>query len=325
MSFDNGFHRRDTLALLGALLAGAGLPASARTSVRLVVPAAGGGNVDTPARNFADYYAKKAGIPMIIDNKPGASGVLAASIVAKAPPDGQSWLLTTSQHATFKHFYKGLPFDPEGDLVPVATLSTAEFGLIVPGNSKIKDIEDWKAKLLEKPEGLTYVSAGTGSAGHLGVALLEQEIGGKALHIPLKSGPEIIQYLLGGEADFSFQPLVASLPFLAKGQLRLLAVSGRSRAAKHPKSPTLAETIAPGYEFETWMMFMAPKGTPRALQEQLNAIVRQYLADPATKEFFERFSSVPRPLSLERTQAYFAAEAQRLGAVASKMGVLSGG
>lgn len=302
---------------LSILLLGTSVLANER--ITIIVPSGAGGNVDLPARHFADFLRKKWNIPVIVDNKPGASGVVAADAAAKSPADGSVVFLTPSQHVTLPAMMPKLPFDHAKGLIPVATVAAADFVVMVPGSSPIKDIYDLRDRLKAKPGTVTNAVFGTAGASALGWGLLESQTGLNSMEVPMKTNGEISTSILGGHVDFAFQPLILAVPFLADKKVRVLAVSGTSRLERVPETPTLDESIAKGYSYSTWLMFMMPGGTPEKKQEMFNEAVKEYLKHPETLQFLKRIEGRPIPMSLTQTRQYYKSELERLMPLAKKI------
>ena len=286
--------RRGALALAAAAAAvitmAIALPAQAQDSypskpIRMIVPLAPGSAVDVAARLLAQKMSQNLGQTVIVENIVGAAGVIGASQVAKAAPDGYTIggfndsLLTMVPHLNPK-----TPFNPLTDFVHITQVATIEFSISVASNAPYKSAADFVAAAKAAPGKLTYASGGNGSPQHLGGALFAAHTGIQLTHVPYRGASQAAQDVAGGQVDATFQG-IATVAALAKGgKLKLIAVMANSRSPEYPDSPTLKEVGINGFDFSTWFSLAAPPGTPRPIIDKLQREVVKALADPELKE-----------------------------------------
>jgi tripartite-type tricarboxylate transporter receptor subunit TctC len=261
--------------------------------VRLIVGFTAGGTTDTMARLIAKELSTRLGQVFIVDNRPGANGNLGTSQVVQSAPDGYTLLLATISNATNASMYRNLPFDIQRDLVPVASLGIVPNVIVVPAASPFKSLEEYVAFARRNPGKLTYASAGSGSSTHLSGELFKSMAKVDLLHVPFKGSAPALTDLLGGQVDSMFDNLPASLPHIASGRLRALAITSPTRTALLPEVPTVAERGFTGYEAYSWTGMMAPKGTPDAVIQKLSASISKALSDPAVVAQMGRIGATP--------------------------------
>jgi tripartite-type tricarboxylate transporter receptor subunit TctC len=228
------------------------------------------------------------GQPFIIDNRPGASGVVGADITAKAAPDGYTLLFVTAGHAVTPGYYQKLPYDPIKDFAAVGNVGSVPFTLTVHPSLAVSSVKEFVALAKTKP-GLNYSSAGTGGIGHLANVLLAKQTGIEVTHVAYKGTGPAVTALIAGEVQFAMPNLVGVLPHLRSGKLRVLAVASVQRAASMPDVPTLAEAGVQGAESGTWYGVLAPRGTPQGVIERLN---REIVAQLQTQALREQLATV---------------------------------
>jgi tripartite-type tricarboxylate transporter receptor subunit TctC len=224
--------------------------------------------------------AASLGRPVIVENKAGAAGNIAAEFVAKAPADGSTLLVTASSHATNINLYPKLGYDPVKDFAPVSLLTTNSFVLAVPASSPANSAAEFLALARSKQGALNYGSSGSGQGNHLGMELLKSMGGFDAAHVPYSgTGPATIA-LLAGQVDVALLTPPAVVPYLKSGRLKLLATTGKTRSPLLPDVPTLAESDLPGYELLGWIGLLAPAGTPKGTVDTLQQAARKALEQP---------------------------------------------
>jgi len=249
--------------------------------IRLVVPLPPGGSPDYLARLLSEKLQPVLGQPLVVENKPGASGHIARDFVAKAPADGYTLLMSEASHVISAAVGAKLPYDPIRDFEPIALIATIPFGLTVNANTPVRTLKEFVDYAKAAPKPLTYGTAGVGSPHHFAVELLSSATGIKVTHVPYKGSAGIIPALLSGEIDFSIAAVNSLLPHFRSGKLRPIAMAGSSRTAALPDVPTIAEAgPLPGYAMEVWLGVMAPAGTPRPIIDRLNAEINKIVRDP---------------------------------------------
>ena len=262
-------------AVLVGTLAAFSIPAAAQAPypskpVRLVVPFAPGGPVDTLARAMGPKLSEALGHTTIVDNRPGAGSTIGSDLVAKAPPDGYTLLVTSSSIAINPAIYPKIPFDATRDLAPISQLSTSALIAVVHPSVPAKSIRDLIALAKARKGELVYASSGTGSAPHLAVELFTAMTGTQMVHVPHKGAAPATIDLLAGNVAVMFNNLISAVPNVQAGRLRALAVTGSARTPALPQLPTIAEAGVPGYEASTWYAMFAPAGTPPHIVERLH-------------------------------------------------------
>ena len=255
--------------------------------VRLIVPLAPGGSVDTVARLVAAQLSEKFGQQFVVDNRSGAGATVGIAIVARANPDGYTLLMMSSSFVASPALYK-LPYDPVRDIAPIALMAAGPMFLAVHPGVKAGNLKEFIALARARPGSLNYGSAGTGSSTHLATELFRQMANINVVHVPYKGiGPAIID-LLGGQIQFYIAPGAGLLPYTSTGKLRLLAATGEQRSRDLPEVPAVNEVV-PGYSAEFWYALGAPAGTPRAIIATLNQEVARVLKQPELQKRLRTF------------------------------------
>lgn len=273
---------RTLLALTAAACASTQVQAQAYPSkpIRLIVPFAVGTAVDIVARAVGDGLQAELGVSVIIDNKLGASGVIGADVVAKAPADGYTVLFTSPAHYLNTSLYKKLPYDAVRDFRPVTKISSAQLVFIVPKSSSVSSAKDLIAQAKAKPGNFTYSSAGYGSTTQLCSALFNAMAGINITHVPYKSGAQAMTDLIGGQVSTTFTAVATALPHVKAGTVRALGVSGLKRSTAMPDIPTISEAALPGFELVSWGGALVRTGTPDDIVEKLNAAIVRIASKP---------------------------------------------
>ena len=276
---------RRTLVLTAAGSAlGLARPAHAQAwptgPVRLVVPFPPGGLLDGVGRLFAPPLGAALGQPVVVDNKPGSGGNLGTDLVAKAAPDGQTWLLGSPGLAISPHLYPKLPYKTE-DLQPVALLGSQPNVLLVPADSPARRLADLVDMLRKAPGKYQYASNGNGTSLHLSAELLKFRTRGFVLHVPYRGSAPAMTALLSGEVNFMFDNLSPALPQIQSGKVRALAVTSATRSSALPDVPTMKEAGIDGFEVTAWFGLLVPRGTPAAVVQRLEAECAKAVRDPA--------------------------------------------
>lgn len=282
------FSRRVALA---AVLALAAAPALAETyparSIRIVHGFAPGGAADTLSRIVAEGLSKKLGQPVIVDAKPGAGGNIAADAVAKATPDGYTLGLVTGGHAISAATYKSLSFQPVDSFEMISTIVYYALVIAVRSDHQAKTLADLIAMAKAKPGSISFGSVGFGSTHHLAGELLNSAAGTDMVHVPYRGDSQAITALLAGDVPVIIGTSVLLAPQIESGSVRGLAVTSPARTALLPKVPTADEAGVRGFDVRTWAGLLAPKGTPSAVIETINAALREVLKDAEVRSRLE--------------------------------------
>lgn len=255
--------------------------------VRVVTGSIAGGGADITGRPIAQRMSDLFGIQVIVDNRPGAAGMIANELVGKAAPDGYTLLMNPGSFVTIStRLNSQVPFDPLEHLVPVVQVSAYQFVLVVHPSVPAKNIKELIAVARAKPKALTFVSTGVGSNFHLGGEMFRLKAGVELWHVPYKGSPPAIVDLLAGRADMMVIGLNAVMPFIKSGRLRALGVTSTRRSTLLPDVPTIAEAGLPDYELNGWEGMFAPARTPREIVARLNSTIANILATPEMKELW---------------------------------------
>ena len=266
--------------ILAAVLLALAFDASAQTyptrSVKIVVPATPGGAIDLIARTLAEKITPALGQPVVVENKPGAANNLGTDFVAKSPPDGYTLVIVASSHATNKHLYKNLPYDPVKDFEPVVYTHVVPLLLAVNPSVQAKTVPELVTWIKANPDKAIYASSGAGSSLHMAAELFMQMTGTKMHHVPYKGSSAAHPDLLSGRTAMIFDTITAVRGHVKSGTLRGIAVTTLSRSSAMPELPTIAESL-PGYDAATWGGILAPAGTPKPVVLKLNGAMNAAL------------------------------------------------
>lgn len=248
--------------------------------VKIVVAFTPGGPTDVVARMVAQKLSAKWGQQVIVENKPGAAGVIGSEYVAKAPADGYTLLMATAGNLTVnQHLYKHLKFDPVKDFTPIAQTAGVDFVLVTQANSPFKNVKDVIAAAKAKPDAITSATSGNGGAPHLAAALFEDAAKVDLSLVPYKGTADAVNAVLAGETQLDFDAASQVVPQIKGGKLKPLAVLGTKRSALLPDVPTMAEAGLPSYKFSNWFGLVGPAHMPKAVTDKLQKDVAEVLKD----------------------------------------------
>ena len=262
-------------------------------AIRMVVPFAAGGVVDSTARLLAPKMSELLTQPVIIDNRPGAGGNIAADLVARSAADGYAVLITTHGHAISAALYKSLPFDAERDFAPITQIASSFLVLVSKPELPARSVQELLVLARAKPGRLNFGSTGLGAPPHLVGELFKQKTGIDVVHVPYKGDAPMYQALLAGEVDFAFGPLGNAIQHIRSGKLRALAMTGARRSAAIAEVPTMAEAGVAGFELTGWLGVFAPARTPPPVIERLQAALFQAISSPDVRERFPALGYEP--------------------------------
>ena len=261
--------------------------------VRIVVPFAAGGTTDIVTRTIAEQLTPVLKQSVVVENRAGAGGNVGADAVAKAAPDGYTFLMGTPGTQAINQFlYPKMPYDTEKDLIPVSYVVRVPNVMIVPPSLGVKTLEELIALARSKPGRLTYGSPGNGSTGQLSTELFKTRAKVFVTHIPYRGSGPMLQDLLGGQIDLSIDNLPSAMPHIKSGRLIALGVTSAKPNAQLPDVRPIAATL-PGYEAESWFVLVAPRGTPDAIVQRLSAEVDRILKKPDVIERFRGLGAEP--------------------------------
>ena len=280
--------RRTILVTAAMLAASASLWPIAATAqgaypnkpIKFVVPYSAGGLPDTVARIFAQRLSDRLGQSVVVDNKPGANGVVAAQVLASSPPDGYTFLVTDgSMFSINPAIYKNLSYDFKRDFVPVSLAARAPLYLAVHPKAGVNTLQEFVALAKSKPGALNYGSSGIGSSHHLTMEALKAALGIDVQHVPFKGSAQSVPALIGGQVDVAFSALPSLSGFVKGGQIKLLATNASQRSSLAPNVPAIAEVV-PGFDFAVIVGVLAAAGTPAAAVERISAEMEKIARSP---------------------------------------------
>jgi tripartite-type tricarboxylate transporter receptor subunit TctC len=321
--------RRESLRRAALFLAFAGAPATASAQpgaypakpVKLVIPYPPGGGTDITGRAMAQKLSEFLGQSVIIENKPGATGMIGAASVAKSAPDGYTVLFgAASEMAINASLFKNMAYDPRTDFEPVTLVATFPLVFIAPAttNQSLKElIEAARAK----PDSVSYGSIGSGSPQHLAAELLSSMAKARFLHIPYKGSGPLVQDAVGGHVDAAVSSVPPAVPLVRAGKLRALAVTSSARSEALPDVPTMAELGFAGYEFNTWVGVAVPKGTPKEVVDRLRNGMVNALGASEVQAALRDQGAVPAGTTAEQFRQFVHDEVAKSDRIVSQAGI----
>ena len=289
-------------------------------AIRMVVPYPPGGPTDITARVVAAEMSKTIGQSVVIDNRPGASGMIGSEMVTKSTPDGYTLLANASIHVINPSVYPDMRFDAIKDFTPITQLAQVPLVLVVPANSPIKSVKDLVEYAKANPGKVNFGSAGSASAQHLAGESFKIAAGIQMQHIPYKGSAPALTDLAGGQLQLMFDSMPSATPMINSGKLRAIAVTTTVRAKARPDLPTIAESGFPGFDISTWYAYWAPKGTPADIIEKLAASAAQALKNPEVIAKYEAMGAEPVGSTPAQFAAYVESEAKKWNDIVKKSG-----
>jgi tripartite-type tricarboxylate transporter receptor subunit TctC len=292
--------------------------------VTIMVSLAAGSGMDVLVRLYAEKLSQTLGKPVIVENRPGASLMLAANTVVNSAPDGHTLLVSTSSAMAINlTLFRQVTYDPERDFVPISLYVKSPFILVVNPDLPAKSVSDLIAYVKANQGKLSYSSPGAGVAQHLSMEYMKNQFGLEITHVPYRATPQSIQDIAAGHVAMGWAEAGASIPLIKEGKLRALAVSSAARLPLLPDVPPFAEAApAPGFEAVSWHMLLAPAKTPRDIVDRLHAEMKRALADPELKKKIETIGLIPFDTpSVEDLRVYRRAEQEKWGALVKKLGL----
>lgn len=319
------FQRRSVLAGLGA----AALPLAARAqdqypsrAITMLVGFAPGGGTDIVSRLLSPKLQEELGQPVTVENRPGASGTLAAGAAARSRPDGYTLLTgTVSTQCTVAPLMRPPPYDQLRDFTPIMLVGTLPLVVVVRADSPAKDVAGLRALAQEKPGGLNYGTSGVGSQQHLASELLARQGGMRMTHVPYRGTGQSVNALLAGDVDVNIDTMATYLPQIRAGRLRALATTLPQRAAALPDVPTVAEQGFPGYDMSVWYMVLGPAGLPAEVVRRWEAALGRTLADPAINQRLIETGYIVGGGTAADAAALVRRDAERLGRLVEEAGI----
>lgn len=295
------------LALVTGAALAQGFPSK---PIKLIVPFSAGSGTDIAARAVGEVMARGLGQPVLIENRPGAGGTIAAAAVAKGEADGHTVLVPSSGHAANPSIYPNLAYDTLKDLSGVTPLVAMPNVLVVSPAKGWKNVADLVAAAKARPGALNYASAGVGSATHFNAEKFRLQAGLNAVHVPFKGTPEAMTDVIGGRSDWFFAPLSSALPLIRDGRLQALAVSTPKRSTLLPEVPTTIEAGVPGSDYIFWVAMVVPSATPAAAVARLQQEAAKALAQPELVEKLAKIGAEPFAMNSADFNAFIRSEVE---------------
>jgi tripartite-type tricarboxylate transporter receptor subunit TctC len=310
------------IAALAAALCAQAVHAQSYPSrpVRMVVAFPPGGSTDLAARTLGDKLAAALGQPVIVDNKPGASGNIGAEFVARAAPDGHTLLMAATSFATSPAFFPKLGWDPVKDFAPVSLVATVPIIVVVSPSVPVQNPRELIAYSKANPGKLNLASPGAATLTRLAGEMFKQAAGLDWVTVHYKGGTPAVADLLGGQAHVMFANISDAIALVRAGKLRALAVTTARRSEIVPDLPTIAESGLPGFEASTWQAVVAPAGTPREIVQRLNAEIVKAMAAPDVRQRFLSFGTDAASSTPEELGRFLASEVEKIGRIARDIG-----
>ena len=292
------------VCLFGSISTRAEVPtALAGKQVRVIVPQTAAGASDSLARVMAQELTKRWGIPVIVENRPGAGGNIGSEAVAKSTPDGTTWLMSYSgTHSINPSLYKNMPFDTARDLSPIGSLATLPFVMVISPNLPINNFAEFVSYAKANPGKVNIASSGNGSVAHLLDNMMDNAAGIKTTHVPYKGVAGSLTDVMSGQVQGTFASAPSVMGQIKSGQVKAIAASATKRSAALPDLPTFAEAGYPSLAIDAWFAFFVTSATPAALREQIHAELNAVLKDPVVIAQFESKGAAPMVTTLEQFQ-----------------------
>ena len=286
--------RLTALAALVAWSAGALAQAFPNRPIRWIVPYTPGGITDNVTRLVAQKIQEQSGWNVVVENRPGANSILGADLAAKSPPDGHTFLTVIAAHAANATLYAGkLPYDPVKSFAPVSLVAIAPLILTANNNFPVKDVKELIANARANPGKISFGSSGIGAAAHLTTELLKQTAGIDMLHVPYKGMARALQDMMGGNIQILIDVPSTLMPHVRGGKIKALGMFSARRIAGAPEVPTVAEAGGPPLESSTWVLFLAPAGTPRDIVNRISTETARAVGAGDLKTRFESIGIEP--------------------------------
>jgi tripartite-type tricarboxylate transporter receptor subunit TctC len=290
-------------------------------AIKLILPVASASGVDTITRAASPALTKALGHPIVIDNQPGAGGIVGTAAMVKSPPDGATLAVVSNNHVIYPSVYKSLPFDPINDITPIAVIGSTPMILVVNSKVAAHTAKELIALLKAAPDGLNYGSSGNGTILHLAAEMFLDEAGVKAKHIPYKGAGPMMTDLLGGQIDFGVLALPAIQAHLKSGALRAIGTSSAARLAAAPTVPTFAEQGLPHYIVEGWFAVIGPKNLPVSEVKRIHAAFTTAFNTSEMKESMAKQGNTIAIASPEATALFFKTELEKYARLVKHAGV----
>lgn len=283
--------------------------AQSGNAIRMIVPQAAGSTGDTVIRAMSAELGKALGHPVVVEDIPGAGGTLGTTQLVRAPKDGLTLAIVSSNHVINPSVVKSMPFHPINDVAPITVFATVPLLLAVNNNVPVKNVPELIALMKSKQSQLNYGSVGNGTSLHLAMEMFKDKAGATAVHVPYRGTGPLVSDLLGGQIDMAFLSLSSAVSQIKAGKLRGIAISTATRATVLPDVPTVAESGLADYSFDAWLALAAPAGTPRNVLQNVFEKVREVLA---IKEVQDKVAAqgvtILDPIPPDKARAFFESE-----------------
>ena len=289
-------------------------------TVKMIVPLTPGSGADIAGRIVAKNLAESWKQPVIIENRPGAGGLVGTGIVVNSDPDGYTLLVQSASYAANPAIYKKLPYDLKS-LKDVNILGTSPYALVVSAESPYKSLKDLVNAAKSKPEIIPFASAGVGSSIHLAAEYFSPTLGIKMLHVPFKGSPEAIQETIAGRTAYYMAPLQTAIAQIQGGKVRALGVTSATRAEAAPEIPTIAEQGFPNFEIGLWVGVWAPSATPAGVLQKINTDINRALQDSDVKSAYAKAGITIKPMNLAETEKFVRSEITKYTKIAKDAGI----
>ena len=310
-----------SVALAAALAGGAAAAQEyPQRPVRMVIGLPAGGSTDVMGLIVSAKLSERLGKQVVVDNRPGANGIIAITLVVNSLPDGYNLIMAAGSWGTLSSLYK-LPFDLQKDLTPISFVGTSPYVLVVQSTLPLKSVADLIAYGKANPGKLTFAGSTPGSLQRLAGELLKRTGGFDMLYVPYKGTGAVMPDLLGGRLDVAFDNVLILTPYIKKGQLRALGVTSSKRSVVFPELPTLAETGVPGFHAVGWFGVFATAKTPQAIVNRLNSEIVSLMKEPEVRDRLLAQGAEPQPGSPEDLRRYLAGEIEKWGKVIREAGI----
>jgi len=292
--------------------------------IHLVVPSsAGAGVTDIMARLVGRHLSTRIGQQIVIDNRPGASGILGSQVVSRAAPDGYTLLIANVSLVVNPFLYPKMPYDPLTDFMPVTMVNSAPLLLVVHPSIAAKSVTELIAYAKSRPGQLNYGSGGRGSTPYLAAELFKSLSGIDVVHVPYKGGAPALSDLVGGQLSFMIENMPGTMPYVMAGTLRAIAITSAQRSPLAPELPTMIEAGVPDYEMSGWNGIFAVKGTPREIVETLHSEVAKLLRAPEVRRELAALGAEPVGDTPDEFGAFLKADMARWGKIIQEKGIRS--
>jgi tripartite-type tricarboxylate transporter receptor subunit TctC len=279
--------------------------------IKIIVPFAAGGPADVYARYLGARLQQSLGQPVIVEDKPGGGSIIGTDIAARSPADGYTLLLMSNTHTVNESLFEKKPFKLMDDFVPVAPVNSSDLVLVVHPTTKANSVKELLALAKSQPDGLTYASSGPGTPYHMAGELFKAMSGVSILHVPYKGSSGARADVMGGQVNMMFDAVTTMADMAKAGKVRALATTGKTRADVLPDVPTVAEAGVPGYEATIWLGVMAPKNTPAAIVNKLNAEITKIAQNPEVIAQWKAKGAMPMTMTPAAFNDYLQADIKK--------------